>query len=355
MSGGVDSSVTAALLVEAGYDVVGLTMQLYNHGEAIQRKKACCAGLDIYDARQVAEKLNIPHYVLDYESKFRQSVMDDFVESYLAGDTPIPCVKCNQTVKFRDMFSLAQELGAEALVTGHYVQWIQGKSGPELHRAVDASKDQSYFLFATTPEQLSFLRFPLGGLSKTQTRDHARRLGLDVAEKPDSQDICFVPDGNYSRVVERLRPGALEAGEVVSLDGKILGQHEGIINYTVGQRKGLGIATGEPLYVVRLEPQSHRVVVGPKEALACREISLREVNWLGDTSENNNEHSVMVKIRSSQDPVPAKIILNKDKTAHITFETPEYGVATGQACVFYQAERVLGGGWISKNLSASKL
>lgn len=280
MSGGVDSSVAAALLAEQGYDVVGVTLQLYDHGAAVARKGACCAGQDIYDARRVADMVGMPHYVLDYESRFSQSVMDDFADSYLRGETPIPCVRCNQTVKFRDLLQTARDLGAEALATGHYVRRVVGKAGPELHRAADPAKDQSYFLFATTPEQLAFLRFPLGGLSKAETRALAERLDLPVAAKPDSQDICFVPNGGYASVVEKLRPGAVEPGEIVDLQGRVLGRHDGIIHFTIGQRRGIGIAGDEPLYVVRLEPEAHRVVVGPRAALARDRVTVRALNWL---------------------------------------------------------------------------
>ncbi|GAO97452.1 tRNA-specific 2-thiouridylase MnmA [Caedimonas varicaedens] len=347
MSGGVDSSVVAGLLKEAGYDVVGLTMQLYDHGVAINRKKACCAGQDIYDARQVADRLGFPHYVLDYESRFKESVMEDFADSYLAGETPIPCIKCNQEVKFKDLLSTARELGGEALATGHYVRWHQGVQGTELHRAIDPHRDQSYFLFNTTSEQLAYLRFPLGDMLKSETREHAHRFGLEVASKPDSQDICFVPDGDYARVVERLRPGALESGDIIHIDGTILGQHQGIIQYTVGQRRGLGISlpTGEPLYVIKLDPLNHRVIVGPREALGCQTLLLRDVNWL-DERNQKKEYSIQVKIRSSQEPVVAKIELQDDRKAEVTLVSPEYGVSPGQACVFYQSERVLGGGWI---------
>ncbi len=347
MSGGVDSSVTAALLKEQGYDVIGLTMQLYDHGVAVDRKKACCAGQDIYDARLVAQQIDIPHYVLDYESKFKESVMEDFADSYLRGETPIPCVQCNQEVKFKDLLTMARDLGGQVLATGHYIQW---KPGPELHRAVDLSRDQSYFLFSTTKEQLSFLRFPLGGMHKPEVRMHAERFGLKVADKPDSQDICFVPNGDYARVVERLRPGALESGDIVDIDGHVLGHHQGIINYTIGQRKGLGISsdTGTPLYVVKVDPQKHQVIVGPKEALACPQVHLKDVNWLGNPLEDGECHEIFVKIRSSQEPLPALLELKPNKTATVRFKEPEYGVSPGQACVFYQGTQVLGGGWITK-------
>jgi len=347
MSGGVDSSVAAALMVEAGFDVIGLTLQLYDQGKVAGKKGACCAGQDIYDARQVSDKLGIPHYVLDYESRFSQAVIEDFAESYLRGETPIPCIRCNQQVKFKDLLTTAKDLGARALVTGHYVQRTGGQKGVELHRAFDLTRDQSYFIFATTQNQLDFLRFPLGGLPKTETRRHALRFGLEVAEKPDSQDICFVPNGSYSQVLEKLRPGALEDGNIVHLDGRILGQHKGIINYTVGQRKGLGIGGGDPLYVIRLNPNTHEVVVGPYEALARTEIWLKEVNWLCETQDGPIECEV--KVRSTRPPVPARLFLEENQEARVTFLSPEYGVAAGQACVFYKGSRVLGGGWIIRD------
>lgn len=348
MSGGVDSSTTAALMVEAGFDVVGVTLQLYDHGEAVQRKGACCAGQDIYDARRVADTLGIPHYVLDYESRFRQQVMDDFADSYLRGETPIPCVRCNQTVKFKDLLGTAKDLGAEAMVTGHYVRRVDGPDGPELHRAADHGKDQSYFLFATTRPQLDFLRFPLGGMDKAETRRHAERFGLPVADKPDSQDICFVPNGSYAQVVERLRPGALDAGEIVDLDGRVLGAHDGIINFTVGQRRGLGVAAGEPLYVVKIDPAAKRVIVGPKEALLCPEIGVSELNWLTAEPLGEEPRAVQVKVRSATQPVSASIHAG-DGRVRVRFDEPQPGVAPGQACVVYDGNRVLGGGWIVRD------
>lgn len=348
MSGGVDSATTAALMVEAGYDVVGVTLQLYDHGVAVQKKGACCAGQDIYDAKRVADRLGIPHYVLDYESRFREQVMDDFADTYLRGETPIPCVRCNQTVKFKDLLGTAKDLGADALVTGHYVRRIAGADGAELHRAVDYAKDQSYFLFATTRGQLDFLRFPLGGMDKAETRRHAGRFDLPVAEKPESQDICFVPDGSYARVVERLRPGACDPGEIVDTEGKVLGTHDGIINFTVGQRRGLGIAAGEPLYVVRIDPDARRVVVGPKEALLCPSIRVNEVNWLDPKSLDETPRAVQVKVRSTTDPVAADIRID-DGRPLVTFAEPQAGVAPGQACVVYDGDRVLGGGWIERS------
>ncbi|MEX0808686.1 MAG: tRNA 2-thiouridine(34) synthase MnmA [Dongiaceae bacterium] len=348
MSGGVDSSVAAALLKEAGYDTVGLTLQLYDHGVAVGRKGACCAGQDIHDARRVADRLGMAHYVLDHEARFRADVMEDFADSYLAGETPIPCVRCNQRTKFRDLLGIARELGAAALATGHYVRRVMGRDGPELHRAADTSRDQSYFLFATTPAQLDFLRFPLGSFDKRETRALAERYGLDVAAKPDSQDICFVPQGRYVDVVARLRPGAIEPGEIVHLDGRVLGRHEGVIGYTVGQRRGLGLVDpsmpGDPLYVVRLEPEQARVVVGPRAALGVDEIGLREVNWLNALPPPANGLPVAAKVRSAMAPAPARVM--PDFT--VRFEQPHEGIAPGQACVFYGGERVLGGGFIRR-------
>ena len=347
MSGGVDSSVTAALMKEAGYEVVGITLQLYDHGAAIEKKGACCAGQDIYDARRVAERLDIPHYVLDYESRFREQVMEDFAESYLRGETPIPCVRCNQSVKFHDLLGQARALGADALATGHYVRREAGPDGRgRLFRAVDASRDQSYFLFATTQPQLDFLRFPLGALPKTETRALAERFDLPVAAKPDSQDICFVPNGSYARVVERLRPGALDGGEIVDLEGRVLGAHDGIVNYTIGQRRGLGIGgAGEPLYVVAIEPESRRVVVGPHSALARDVVRIGEVNWLDETPLGAEPRAVQVKLRNTQAPVAAEVV-GGDGSAEIYLNQPQHGVSPGQAAVFYEGERVLGGGWI---------
>jgi tRNA-specific 2-thiouridylase len=348
MSGGVDSSVAAALLKREGYDVVGVTLQLYDHGAAVARPGACCAGQDIYDARRVADALDLPHYVLDYEARFRAAVIDDFAESYLAGRTPIPCVRCNQRVKFRDLLETARDLGADALATGHYVERRLGPDGPELHRAREAARDQSYFLFATTREQLAFLRFPLGGRPKAETRAIAQDLGLAVADKPDSQDICFVPDGGYARVVEKLRPGAAEPGEIVDLEGRVLGRHEGIIGYTIGQRRGLGIGgVAAPLYVVRLEPEARRVVVGPRAALACDRVGVSELNWLEPDGPAASGRKVEVKLRSTQAPAPARIVPDGAGGAELILEKPQDGVAPGQAAVVYDGTRVLGGGWIS--------
>ncbi|MDR3519073.1 MAG: tRNA 2-thiouridine(34) synthase MnmA [Azospirillaceae bacterium] len=353
MSGGVDSSVTAAVLAGAGYDVVGITLQLYDQGLALARKGACCAGQDIYDARQVADRLGIPHYVLDYENRFSESVVEDFADSYLRGETPVPCIRCNQRVKFRDLLDTARDLGADALATGHYARRIVGPGGAEMHRGQDPGRDQSYFLFATTRAQLEFLRFPLGGLTKPQTRVLAAHFGLAVADKPDSQDICFVPNGSYAQVVERLRPGAVVPGDIVHCDGRVLGRHQGIIGYTIGQRRGLGIGGlsdhDQPLYVIGLDAAAHRVIVGPREALARDQVEVAEVNWLGDPlpAANGGEGvAVTVKLRSTQTAAAARLLLTGGDRARVTLATPQYGVAPGQACVFYQGDRLLGGGWI---------
>ena len=350
MSGGVDSSVVAAMLAEEGYDVVGVTLQLYDHGAALARKGACCAGRDIHDARRVAERMGFPHYVLDYENVFRESVIDEFADSYLAGATPVPCIRCNERVKFRDLLGVAKDLDADCMATGHYIRRVMGPLGPELHRAADPARDQSYFLFSTTPEQLDYLRFPLGGLgSKADTRALATRFGLPVADKPDSQDICFVPSGNYASVIEKLRPGAAEPGDIVDPGGRVLGRHDGVLRYTVGQRRGLGIGgLDEPLFVVRLDADKRQVVVGPREMLRSKIIGLREVNWLGE-GELEGEHEVLVRVRSTRQPVPA-LLRPAEGGAEVTLLSSEEGVAPGQACVFYAPEgtRVLGGGWIAR-------
>jgi tRNA-specific 2-thiouridylase len=353
MSGGVDSSVVAGLAKLAGYDVVGITLQLYDHGAALRKKKACCAGQDIHDARRVAAALDIPHYVLDFESRFREAVIDDFADSYLRGETPVPCIRCNQTVKFADLMARARELGAEALLTGHYVESRQrgdGSGRRDLLSAADTSRDQSYFLFATTQAQLDFLRFPLASLTKAETRQIATALGLAVADKPDSQDICFVPEGRYADVIARLRPEAMEAGEIAHVDGRVLGKHDGVLNFTVGQRRGLGIADGEPLYVTRIDAPARRVIVGPRQALAGQDMMLGEVNWLGDEPLERVAKPVHVRIRSTRAPVPARITRDEEGV-RVRLEAPEYGISPGQACVFYErpgpGARVLGGGFIA--------
>ena len=344
MSGGVDSSVVAALAAQSGAEVIGVTLQLYDQGAAVDRAKSCCAGRDIHDARAVAERIGIAHHVFDYESRFRTSVIDRFADDYARGRTPVPCISCNQGVKFTDLLRFARDLGADCLATGHYVRRMAAPNGPELHRAADPARDQSYFLFATTREQLEFLRFPLGHLPKDRVRDIARAIGLPVAAKPDSQDICFVPDGDYARVVEKVRPDAVRPGEIVDRAGKVLGQHRGLIHFTVGQRRGLEIGgQAEPLYVLRLEPESQRVVVGPKRALAVRAARLSGVNWLGE----DQREGLAAKVRSLARPAPARF-----DGERLLFESPEYGVAPGQAAVLYEGTRVLGGGWIEETVAA---
>ena len=357
MSGGVDSSVTAAMLHDEGYEVIGITLQLYDHGVAVQTKGACCAGIDIHDARTVSARLGIPHYVLDYESKFRDQVMEDFADSYLRGETPIPCVRCNQTVKFTDLLTTARELGADCLATGHYVQRLETPEGPVLRRGIDASKDQSYFLFATTAEQMDYLRFPLGGLTKDETRDLARKYGLAVSEKPDSQDICFVPNGRYGDVVRRLRPGAVEAGDIVHLDGTVLGQHKGVIDYTIGQRRGLGIGGRKdadeadgPLYVVAIDATAHLVIVGPQSALACYEVHLSKTSWVAGGGAPVAGHPVLARLRNTAPAMPAILEAGEGGCAVVRLNDPQFGIAVGQAAAIYDAadpENLLGGGWIS--------
>lgn len=355
MSGGVDSAVAAALLVRQGYDVIGITLQLYDHGEAVGRSGTCCAGQDIHDAGRVARKLGIPHYVLDYEQRFKSVVMDSFAASYMAGETPVPCVACNSQIKFQDLLETARGLDAERMATGHYVQLRAGACGPELYRAADPERDQSYFLFNTTRAQLATLMFPLGGLRKSEVRALAAELDLPVAEKADSQDICFVPSGRYTDVIERLKPGAAEPGDIVHVDGRVLGRHTGIINFTVGQRRGIGIAgTAEPLYVIRLDADAGRVVVGPRSSLSIGHIELRDVNWLADQDLETFAQDGMpmhVRVRSSQAPRPA-VLFPGAGTATVVLDSDELGIAAGQACVFYADDqpqaRVLGGGWIAR-------
>ena len=362
MSGGVDSSVVAALLKYAGYDVVGVTLQLYDHGAALKKQGACCAGQDIHDARRVAEALGIPHYVLDYESRFREQVMEDFADTYLKGSTPIPCVRCNQTVKFSDLLATARDLGADAMATGHYIRRTLDDAGQaELSRAADPDRDQSYFLFATTRDQLDFLRFPLGGMKKPDVRRAASALGLQVAAKPDSQDICFVPQGKYADIVMKLRPGASAPGDIVHMDGRVIGQHEGVIRYTIGQRRGLGVATGEPLFVTKIDAPNRRVIVGPREALLTSALTIGESNWLGANDSGGSLEDACVagvralaRVRSTRAPVPGRMAL-VDGQPGFAFDTPEEGVAPGQACVLYAApdgRSVLGGGFIASTVSA---
>ncbi len=358
MSGGVDSTVTAALLHRAGYDVIGVTLQLYDQGAVIAESKSCCAGRDIRDAREAAARAGFPHYVLDYESRFRESVIDDFADSYLRGETPIPCVRCNERVKFRDLLEMTLDLGVDCMATGHYVRRSIGPYGPELRRAAEARRDQSYFLFATTRDQLEFLRFPLGDFPKADVREVAAELGLSVADKPDSQDICFVPTGDYRSLVRKLRPGSIDPGEIVHLDGRVLGRHEGVIGFTIGQRRGLGVAAGEPLFVTAIEPETRRVIVGPREALMAARVFMRAFNWIGDPIASLKEihgRAVRVRVRSTRPPAPGRLVVNDGEIA-VDLDSPEEGVAPGQACVLYdsskQAERVLGGGWIEGSESA---
>jgi tRNA-specific 2-thiouridylase len=353
MSGGVDSSVVAGLLRREGYDVVGVTLQLYDHGEATHRKGACCAGQDIHDARRVAELLDIPHYVLDYEERFQEAVIERFAESYIAGQTPVPCIACNQTVKFADLLDTTIDLGGDVLATGHYISSVEDSGHRVMRRPVDLSRDQSYFLFGTTPDQLSRLRFPLGGRTKAEVREEAKKLGLAIADKADSQDICFVPQGRYTDVIERLRPGASAPGDIVHLDGRVLGKHEGVIHYTVGQRRGLGVAAREPLYVVHIDAESQRVIVGPRSALLTRRLTLSGVNWLGDRELREIGEAglqIFARIRSTRPPRLAHLTVGEGRVI-VELADGENGVAPGQACVFYDGDevgaRVLGGGWIA--------
>ncbi|WP_445809325.1 tRNA 2-thiouridine(34) synthase MnmA [Yoonia sp.] len=351
MSGGVDSSVVAAKLAEEGYDVVGVTLQLYDHGAALAKKGACCAGRDIHDARRVAEEMGFPHYVLDYENTFREAVIDEFADSYLGGATPVPCIRCNERVKFKDLLQTARDLDADCMATGHYIQRKMGAQGAELHSAADAAKDQSYFLFSTTQDQLDYLRFPLGHhKSKDETRALAAKYGLSVADKPDSQDICFVPNGDYAAVIEKLRPGAASPGAIVDINGQVLGQHDGVIHYTVGQRRGLGIGgLADPLYVVRLDVDKKQVIVGPKDMLATRRVPLREINWIGGGKLTDiAERQIAVRVRSTRPPTDAILRPISDTEAEVELLVAEQGVSPGQACVFYDTDstRVLGGGWI---------
>ena len=348
MSGGVDSSVVAALLKHEGYEVIGITLQLYDHGEAVQAKGACCAGADIHDARQVAARINIPHYVLDYETLFKQQVMDDFADSYLAGHTPIPCVKCNQTVKFKDLFEFSKELNADALITGHYVKSITSGSETNMYRAIDENRDQSYFLFNTTREQLNYLRFPLGGMHKNETRSIAKRLELNVADKPDSQDICFVPNGDYASVIRKFRPDSFKKGNIKDLDGKVIGVHDGIINFTIGQRKGIKVSDTEPLYVLKIHSDKNEIIVGPRNKLGKKNININNLNLLVDKKYLSKD--ILVKVRSTGKLLKAKVNLKNNNSAEVSLKNLEDGISPGQACVFYDYDnhgyKVLGGGWI---------
>ncbi|ABS14292.1 MULTISPECIES: tRNA 2-thiouridine(34) synthase MnmA [Brucella/Ochrobactrum group] len=355
MSGGVDSSVVAGILKREGYDVVGVTLQLYDHGAAVHRAGSCCAGQDIEDARRVSESLGIPHYVLDYEARFREAVIDPFANSYVSGETPIPCVSCNQTVKFADLLQTARDLGADALATGHYIRSRANGAHRALYRPVDTDRDQSYFLFATTQEQIDYLRFPLGHLPKAQVREIAEEMGLTVAKKQDSQDICFVPQGKYSDIISKLKPEAANPGDIVHIDGRTLGRHDGIVHYTVGQRRGIGVATGEPLYVVHLDAANARVIVGPREALETHKVFLRDINWLGDAPISDLPEGgmeVFAKVRSTRPPRPA-VLRHADGQTWVELVDGESGIAPGQACVLYSDEsntaRVFGGGFIGRS------
>ena len=350
MSGGVDSSVVAALMTEEGYDVIGITLQLYDHGQAVGKKNACCAGQDIEDARNVCEQIGIPHYVLNYENLFKESVIDDFADSYLRGETPIPCVRCNQSVKFRDLYKVAKDLEADALVTGHYIRRVEGENGPELHNAIDAGKDQSYFLFATTKEQLEYIHFPLGDMTKEETRKHAERFNLPVASKPDSQDICFVPNGNYAKVVEKIRPGALDEGEIVHIEtGEIVAKHKGIIGYTRGQRKGLGGGFEKPLYVIKIDPSENKVYIGDEHHLFEDSLNIKNLNWIGEGKNPPKDGmEAEVKLRSLSKRTKAKIIpVGDNGECEVKLFEKDRAITKGQACVIYDNTRILGGGWIS--------
>ncbi len=348
MSGGVDSSTVAALLCEAGYKVVGITLQLYDAGMIAGKKGACCAGIDVYDAKMVANRIGIPHYVLDYESKFKSAVIDDFIETYLQGETPTPCIRCNQSVKFKDLLQVAKGLKADCLATGHYVSKVKCQSGFEMHKAKDHNKDQSYFLFATTKEQLEYLEFPLGNFDKSETRRHALRLGLEIADKPDSQDICFV-NGSYASVIEKIRPNSLVPGVIMHVDGYKLGQHKGVIGYTIGQRRGIGLASGEPLYVIKIDSINNILYVGPEHHLYKSKFRLKDVNFLSIDEDFEDSINVQVKIRSAASPVRAQLFKSNTKgEIFVELLSLEKSITPGQACVFYDDHRLLGGGWISK-------
>ena len=352
MSGGVDSSTVAGLMKKEGYNVVGITLKLYDDAKSSKKSKQCCAGQDIVDAKRVSRQLNIDHKILYYQKRFKKDVIDSFVDSYLVGETPIPCVKCNQTVKFRDLHAYAQELNADALVTGHYVNRIQNNGNAEMYRAADLTRDQSYFLFTTTQEQLNFLRFPLGVMYKKDTRKIASELNLNVADKPDSQDICFVPNGNYASVIKKYRPESFKEGDILDTKGKVIGKHEGIINFTIGQRKGIGISHEEPLYVVNIIAKENKVIVGNREALSIKKIYLKDINLLSDIE--NHSDGLFIKVRSTGKLIKAKITLNKTE-AEVNLDEDEIGISPGQACVFYSinkfGDKVLGGGWITRTVN----
>ena len=348
MSGGVDSSTVAGMMKKEGYNVIGITLKLYDDTQQTAKSKQCCAGQDIIDAKKVANKLNIEHKILYYQSKFKEGVVNNFVESYLSGETPIPCVQCNQTVKFKDLFEESKNLNADALVTGHYVKSITKNNETNMYRAVDENRDQSYFLFNTTREQLNYLRFPLGGLMKNETRDIAKNLGLNVADKPDSQDICFVPNGDYVSVIQKLRPDAFQKGNIKNLDGKVIGVHDGIVNFTIGQRKGIKIAEKEPLYVLEIISQKNEIIVGPREKLIKKKVGLRDLNILSNKEDFKND--IFVKIRSTGKLIKSKLSIFNNKP-NVELLEDEYGISPGQACVFYKkdsnGDKLLGGGWIT--------
>ena len=350
MSGGVDSSTVAGIMKKEGYNIIGVTLKLYDDNKESKNTKQCCTGQDIMDAKRVAQKLDIDHKIFYYQSKFKESVVDNFVESYLNGETPIPCVQCNKTVKFNDLFQESKNLNADALITGHYVKSLTKNNTTNMYRAVDENRDQSYFLFNTTREQLNYLRFPLGGMLKSETREIAKELGLNVADKPDSQDICFVPNGDYVSVIEKIRPDAFKKGNIKSSDGKVLGVHNGIVNFTIGQRRGIKIAAKEPLYVINIDPKKNEIIVGPKIELLKKDIILRDLNLLADKTDFDKE--IFAKVRSTGKLIRSKLNI-KDKFAHLNLFDDEFGISPGQACVFYSkdkfGDKVLGGGWISKS------
>jgi tRNA-uridine 2-sulfurtransferase len=349
MSGGVDSSTVAAILAHQGHEVIGITLQLYDYGLAAGKKGACCAGIDVYDAQMAAQKIGIPHYVLNYESVFKEAVITDFVDGYLRGETPIPCIRCNQKVKFKDLFKFAKDLGADCLATGHYVRRTKLNGKAQMHSGAEENKDQSYFLFATTQEQLDYLRFPLGGFNKQQTRELARYFGLEIADKPDSQDICFVPNGSYAAVIEKLKPGAIEPGNIVTKDGAVIGRHDGVINYTIGQRRGMGLASTEAYYVLKINPEKHEVVVGFKADLGGTELTISELNWIGDQELSEAGIECIVKLRSQIPPIHAHVYPMSATRAKVVLSEPYHAITPGQACVMYNDTRMLGGGWIERS------